>query len=211
MADNLHDTVTLDLIINNTLKHVPELGWSIEALRLGVQDTGYREGDEYRIFLGNIDRAVEHYLTMIDRKMEERLSELDLSSMRIKDRIATAIMIRLRLADEHKPAVRKTLLYLSAPTRFNLATRSLYNTVNSIWYAAGDTATDFNFYTKRALLAGVYSTTLAYWLEDSSEDSLRTRAFLNRRLDQVLMIPKVKEQLCDAVSLLFKPFLGKRM
>jgi ubiquinone biosynthesis protein COQ9 len=61
-----------------------------------------------------------------------------------------------------------------------LALQLLYRTVDAIWYAAGDTSTDFNFYTKRATLAGVYSSTLLYWLNDRSEGSEATWSFLDR-------------------------------
>jgi ubiquinone biosynthesis protein COQ9 len=204
MSSSLHEPATKDLIITHLLRHVPKYGWTIEALRHAVLDAGYAEGDEYRIFSGNMDQAIEYYLAMLDRQMETRLKEIDLSSMRVKDRILTAVMLRLRLATDHKEAVRKSLLYLSVPVRSSIALKSLYNTVNSIWYAAGDRSTDFNFYTKRSLLAGVYSATLLYWLEDHSEDSYKTRAYLNRRLDQVMMIPKIKTQVRDGISMVLK-------
>ena len=127
--------------------------------------------------------------------MEDKLAHIDLSSMRVRDRVATGVMIRLREIEEHKEAVRKSLMYLASPMRSKLALKSLYNTVDMIWYAAGDQATDFNYYSKRFLLAGVYSATLLYWLDDHSEDSEATRAYLNRRLDQVMMIPKLKQKI----------------
>ena len=204
MSPALHSSEAKDLIISNMLRHVPEHGWTIEALRLAVVDTGYGEGDEYRVFSGNIDRVIEYYLTMIDRQMEDRLNEIDLSSMRIKDRVATAIMVRLHLLEDHKESVQKSLTYLATPIRNTIAMKSLYNTVNSIWYAAGDNSTDFNFYTKRTLLGGVYSATLIYWLKDTSEGAISTRAYLSRRLDQVMMIPKIKSTLGDGVSMMFK-------
>lgn len=201
MESSLNDRDTKDLIITNMLKHVPKQGWTMDALRQAVVDAGYSPGDEYRVFLGDIDRAIEHYLGMIDRQMELKLNEIDLSSMRVKDRIMTAIMVRFRLLAEHKEAVRKSLLYLSVPLRNSLALKSLYNTVNTIWYAAGDRSTDYNFYTKRGLLAGVYSAALLYWLKDHSEDSYKTRAYVNHRLDQIMMIPKVKSQFQEALKL----------
>ena len=157
-----------------------------------------------RAFQGNMDQALEHYLEMVDRQMIARLEDVDLSSMRIKDRVATAVMVRLRLLEKNKDAVKKSVSYAKHPTRATLALKGVYNTVNAIWYAAGDTATDFNFYTKRTLLGGVYSATLLYWLDDDSEDSIKTRAYLSRRLDQVMQIPKLKAKLSDGFGLLKK-------
>lgn len=204
MSSEIHSPEMQDLIITHMLKYVPELGWNLATLKKGVIDAGYKEGDEYRAFQGNMDKVLEHYLAMIDRQMTERLGDVDLLSMRVKDRIATAVMVRLRLLEKNKEAVRQSLRYLRHPTRTSLALKGLYNTVNTIWYAAGDTSTDFNFYTKRTLLAGVYSATLFYWLDDESEDNIKTRAYLSRRLDQVMQIPKLKSQVSDGFSLLLK-------
>lgn len=204
MSDEIHTPKTQDLIVNHMLNDVPELGWTLAALKKGVLKAGYKEGDEYRAFQGNMETVLEHYLTMIDQQMTARLEEVDLSSMRVKDRVATAVMVRLRLLEKNKEAVAKSVQYCRYPTRSSLALKGLYNTVNAIWYAAGDTATDFNFYTKRTLLAGVYSATLFYWLGDTSEDNIKTRAYLSRRLDQVMKIPKLKAQISDGFSLILK-------
>jgi len=204
MSDEIHSPKMQDLILTHMLEHVPKLGWTLASLKQGVIDAGYKEGDEHRAFQGNMDKVLEYYLLMIDRQMTARLGEVDLLSMRVKDRVATAVMVRLRLLEKNKEAVRQSLRYLRHPTRTSLALKGLYNTVNTIWYAAGDTSTDFNFYTKRTLLAGVYSATLFYWLDDTSEDSIKTRAYLSRRLDQVMKIPKLKSQLSDGFSLLLK-------
>jgi ubiquinone biosynthesis protein COQ9 len=83
--------------------------------------------------------------------------------------------------------------------------RLLYHTVDDIWYAAGDRATDFSFYTKRATLAAIYAATLLYWLEDSSSDFADTRAFLERRLAGVARIGRVRQQLGTAVERLPNP------
>lgn len=203
MSASIHTTEAKDLVVVNMLKHVPTLGWTQEALAKAVKDTGFAEGDEQRIFLGSVDRALEHYLKMLDRQMEDKLTHIDLSSMRVRDRVATGVMVRLRLIEEHKEAVRKSLIYLASPLRNKLALKSLFNTVDMIWYAAGDQATDFNYYSKRFLLAGVYSATLLYWLDDESMDAVETRAYLNRRLDEVMMIPKMKQKIKDTLQRFF--------
>jgi ubiquinone biosynthesis protein COQ9 len=81
--------------------------------------------------------------------------------------------------------------------------------VSAIWYAAGDTATDFNYYTKRALLAGVYSATVLYWLDDKSEDFAKTWTFLDRRIADVMRVPQVLGALRERLGGIlprFRPF-----
>ena len=86
------------------------------------------------------------------------------------------------------------------------AMKQVYRTVDAIWYAAGDTATDFNFYTKRMLLAGVYAATLLHWLDDKSEGFAGTAAFIDRRLADVMRIQQAKGQLGKLVDRLPNPF-----
>jgi ubiquinone biosynthesis protein COQ9 len=93
--------------------------------------------------------------------------------------------------------VRRALALLSLPFNAPLALKLLYNTVDALWYAAGDTSTDFNFYTKRATLAGVYSSTLLYWLNDRTPGSEATWAFLDRRIEDVMKIEKLKSQVAS--------------
>src|SRR3546814_13076715 len=107
------------------------------------------------------------------------------------------------LAD--REAVRRAIGYLALPQNALLSTRLLYRTVDAMWYAAGDTATDWNFYSKRALLAAVYSSTLLYWLNDRSEGFVDTWGFLDRRIGDVLRIPREigraswRERVCQYV------------
>ena len=86
-----------------------------------------------------------------------------------------------------------------------MAARCLYRTVDAIWVAAGDTATDWNFYSKRAMLAGVYSTTLLHWLDDRSEDLSESWAFLDRRIENVMQIPKLTGRLKSLADNVPKP------
>jgi ubiquinone biosynthesis protein COQ9 len=98
------------------------------------------------------------------------------------------------------------LSVLALPQNTALGLKLLYETVDCMWHAAGDTATDWNFYTKRGLLAGVYSATVLYWLDDRSPGSTETRAFFQRRLADVMSIPRVTKRLGEALDRLPNPF-----
>ena len=88
----------------------------------------------------------------------------------------------------HREAVRRGLTFLSLPQNAGLALKILYDSVDEIWRAIGDRSTDYNFYSKRLLLAGVYSATLLYWLDDRSDGQQDTKAFLERRINEVLKV-----------------------
>lgn len=205
---DMDDLPTLrDTLIEATLPHIAFDGWAAQALRHGAVDLELPPEAVERAFPGGAADAVAHFIAKADREMLDALDRLDLPSMKVRERIATAIRVRLEQAAEHKEAVRKALAFTALPQYAGLALKSLYRTVDAIWYAAGDTATDYNFYTKRALLAGVYSATLLYWLEDKSEGHEATWAFLDRRIANVMSIPKLTGKLRGVAGKLPNPLL----
>lgn len=181
-----------DALIEAALPHIAFDGWSMLALRAAAKDLDTSMSDLALLFPGGVPEAVSHFLDWTDRQMLAALAEQDLLACRVPDRITRAIKTRLDQAEPHKEAVRRTLAWLSLPQNAPLAASSLYRTVDAIWYAAGDKATDFNYYTKRATLAGVYSTTLLYWLYDGSEGHRESWAFLERRLGDVGRIGRLR-------------------
>ena len=189
-----------DRIITAALRHVPIDGWSLAALREGATDEGLAPAAVYQAFPGGVPEAVEYFFRQADERMLAQLKTLDLEGMRVRDRIASAVRLRLEQNAANREAIRRALSFLALPMNGGRGRRSLYRTVDAMWRAAGDTATDFNFYTKRTLLAGVYVSTLLYWLDDNSEDFEETWGFLDRRIGEVLRIPKAQAQLKKGVQ-----------
>src|SRR5207237_5669709 len=105
--------------------------------------------------------------------------------LKTREKVALAVRLRLSANTAHREAIRRALTILALPVNAPLATRLLYRTVDAVWYATGDRSTDYNFYTKRMLLAGVYGTTLLYWINDKSPDSTETSPFLARQIAHV--------------------------
>jgi ubiquinone biosynthesis protein COQ9 len=141
-----------------------------------------------------------------DREMEAKLAALDLPAMKVRERIRVAVKARIAAIKPHKEAARRAAAFLSLPMNAALAATLLYDTVDAIWRAAGDTSTDFNFYTKRAILAGVYSTTLFRWFTDQSLDESETDAFLAARIENVMQFEKLKAQVKDVFAKMPSPF-----
>lgn len=180
-----------DRILDAALPNVVFDGWSRKALIHGATAAGLDPADVDIAFPRGVRSAVEHWMRRADSAMAAALEAADLDSLRIRDRIAFAVRTRLEQAGTHREAVRRALAYLALPGNPRLAAQSLYRTVDAIWWACGDRSTDFNFYTKRGLLAAVYSSTLLYWLDDTSEDHADTWAFLDRRIADVMRVPKL--------------------
>ncbi|MGF1641664.1 MAG: COQ9 family protein [Rhodospirillales bacterium] len=199
-----------DAIVLATLPHVAFDGWSGKALAAGAADAGYPPEVAARAFPEGITEAIGHWSALGDRTMTEAMAALDLEGMRIRDRIAAGVRLRIGIDAAHREAVRRTLSFLALPPNAPLAVANTLRTVSALWYAAGDRSTDFDFYTKRAMLVPVYASTVLYWLNDRSEDQADTWAFLDRRIDEALAIPKLRARIAEAAGRLLPPLARRR-
>lgn len=196
-------------LLDALLEHVPFDGWTGTAMAAAAEQAGLDAEFPHRAFPRGAIDAIEYFNRVADENMAAALAEEDLEAMRVRDRIARAVRLRLEQNAGHRDAVRRGLTVLSFPPNGPAGMRILYRTVDTIWRAAGDTATDFNFYTKRGLLAGVYGATVVHWLNDGSEDCSRTWRFLERRIDETMQIPKATQRLRETLERLPDP-LGLR-
>jgi ubiquinone biosynthesis protein COQ9 len=191
-----------DAVILAALPHVPFDGWRPRTLSVAADCAGLGADAAARLFPGGAKDAVAHFMKLADRLMLDDLKALDLPSMKIRVRIATGVRIRLARWTPHREAVRRALALASLPPFAGGALRGWYNTVDAIWRAAGDKSTDFNFYTKRGLLAAVYGSTVLFWLDDRSEDCTATWAFLDLRIGEVMQVPQLKAKLTERLKVL---------
>ena len=192
-------------ILEKALGHVPFDGWTDRSLRQGAADAGFEETMWRRAFPAGPAEAIEYWSNETDREMAAALVEQDIAALKVRQRIATAVRWRLEALAPHREAARRALSHMSQPQHAGLGLRCLYRTVDEMWYAAGDSATDFNFYTKRGLLAGVYTSTILFWLDDPSDGHEATWSFLDRRIGDAMRIPKVTERLRKIPSGLPRP------
>ncbi|MBS0546326.1 MAG: COQ9 family protein [Proteobacteria bacterium] len=169
-------------------------GWTRTALEAAAQGLGLPQGEADRLFPGGPLSVVTYVSERADRRTVEDMEAAGVAGMKVRERIRHAVRIRLEKHAGDRDAARRALSLLALPLNAPLGLKLLYRTVDAMWYAAGDTSVDFNFYTKRATLAGVYSATLLYWLNDRSEGGQATWEFLDRRLDDVMKIEKLKSQ-----------------
>ena len=200
-SENLRDRLVVAM-----LPHIPFDGWGYDALRMAADDIGVASSQAQKLFPGGARDLIAWHSKMADMAMVEALSNLDLTSMKIRTRIATAVRTRLEQIETNREAVRKGLNFLTLPTNAALGLELLYQTVDDMWHMAGDTSTDWNFYSKRMLLSGVYSSTLLCWLNDTSEGYVDTWDFLDRRISDVMKVPQIKSKITQCFD-----FIPRRM
>jgi ubiquinone biosynthesis protein COQ9 len=202
----MEDSDKRRVLIEAVLPDVPFDGWSQAAIEAAARRAGLAASDAAALFPGGVRDVVAGFSHWADDRMLAALDDKTLAAMKVRDRVGTAVRARTALLEPHREAVRRALIVLALPQNVPLGMKLLYDTVNAIWYAAGDTASDFNFYTKRGLLAGVYAATMLYWLDDRSSASADTAAFFERRLAEVMQLPKLGAKLRQGADWLPNPF-----
>lgn len=180
-----------DRLLLAALPHAPFDGWSAQTLRRAAQDASLSTQDLARAFpRGGVDAAL-HFSAWADRRMAADYAQHATSDMKLPQKVSLAILLRLDACRPHKEAARRSLALLALPGNTGRALAALYATVDAIWKTVGDQSVDFSFYTKRASLAAVYTATVLCWLDDRSEDGSITRDFLQRRLAEIALLPKL--------------------
>lgn len=163
-------------------------GWTVAALQRAAGP------DADLLFPRGPADMVEAYCDLADRWMEEDSAKAGLEALRLPERVRAVVALRFERNRPYKDAVRRALGLLALPGRAGTAARCTARTVDSIWHAAGDRSVDASWYSKRAILAGVYGLTLLRWLRDDTLDDADTLAFLGRRLDGVAGIGKLRRR-----------------
>lgn len=182
MIPPLERSADRDAALQAMLPHVPFDGWTTRALRAGLVQIGESPDDASLLFPGGATDMIEAFCDWADRRMAASAGAVLNPDMRLSSRVRTVIALRLAQNRPYREAVRRAVAVLALPRHARLAATCTARTVDAIWHTAGDESADFSWYTKRAILAAIYSATLLYWLRDAGEDDAATLAFLERRL-----------------------------
>lgn len=173
-------------------------GWSDAALLTAAQAAGVDPGIARLAIPGGAPDMITAWLDSVDAAMAASFPPERIAMLKIRERIRDLILFRQAYAFPHREAVRRSLSVLALPQHAATGARLLWRTANRIWIQAGDAATDWNWYSKRAILSGLYMATTLVWLDDRTDDLALTRAFLDRRIDEVLRFETWKRGMGDS-------------
>lgn len=182
-------------------------GWSEAAVGLAAQQAGVDPEIAALAFAGNAVAMIDTWFADIDAAMLRSCPPERLSTMKIREKISTLVEARLDALEPDKEALRRALSILAMPQYIAHATKLGWRAADHMWRAAGDSAVDYNHYTKRMLLAGIYAATLLVFLNDGSEGHSDTRAFLGRRIEGVMRFEKAKAQMTAKAE--YRPSLAR--
>ena len=189
---------TRDNLVMAALPHAAQRGWTEGILLAAAEDIGLPRAEALRAFPFGVLGAVEHFFDYTDRQMMGLLADQNVRAMRMPDRVTLAIRLRLEVLSAHRDAVRRAMSHLAIPGNSMAGAACTWRTADTIWYAVGDTATDFSYYSKRGLLSAVLGTTMLFWIRDESESFAETLAFLDRQIHGIGEIPKWRARFSEA-------------
>lgn len=167
-------------------------GWTATALSRAAEQVGIDPDVAALAFPGGALAMIDAWFDAVDRAMAEALPPEALAAMKIRARIAALVTARLERLALEREALRRALAILAMPQNGATGARLGWRAADKMWRLAGDIATDYNHYSKRAILGGVYAATLLVFVDDTSEDFADTRAFLDRRIEGIMRFEKAK-------------------
>ena len=186
-------------------------GWSDEALVMAADQMGADIDVARLAFKDGALGMVFAWIEAVDMAMAAAFPEEVVAAMKIRERIRALVQFRLDAVTGQEEALRRALAIMAMPQNVAKSTKRGWQSADLMWRLAGDTATDYNHYTKRAILASIYAATVAVFVDDTSENKADTRAFLERRIDGVMQFEKVKAKWLNPARETFSltRFLGR--
>ncbi len=188
-------------------RHAGFDGWGEKAVESAAAELGVDPAIARLLFGGDRVAMIDAWFATIDEDMLTHLPPEKMSEMKVRERITALVETRLDIAMPHREALRRAAAILAFPTNAPRGMQLGWRSADAMWRAAGDKATDYNHYTKRAILGSVYAATLAVFLNDESEGLADTRAFLARRIEGIMRFEKTKAKLVE----LKPPFSPSRL
>ena len=185
-------------LVTKMLNHVPDLGWTWDALSKAALNSkkmkSHSEEELQTIFDNKISNIIGIFNDKLDEEMFAIFNPENNKNLGVTQTVKALILSRLRASENYKSIIKTSLFFMAQPGNAYEALNQLMKTSNKIWEIAGDTSRGRNFYSKRLILAGVYSSTLAYWLAKETRSIDGSEDFLDKRLDDVKNIGKISKQ-----------------
>lgn len=180
-------------------------GWSDLAVRAAAEQNGVNPDAAVFAFGGSAMAMISAWAHSVDAKMAAALPAEHLAKLKIRERIRTLVQFRLDAVAGQKEALRRAQAIMAMPQNVPAALKLGWHSADAMWRLAGDTATDYNHYTKRLTLGSIYAATLAVFVSDESPDHADTKAFLERRIDGIMQFEKAKARLLKPRDEQFSP------
>ena len=195
------------IILQKLKKIVSDEGWSEKVLKQLLQN-GVEKSDLVTFFQYDYKELLKYSLEELNKSLEKEINKINIINYSLNKRIKKILMLRFNILNNDKEFYKKTFYHLLIPSNNKIMKSSLYKSVDTMWYLAGDNSTDFNFYTKRLILAVIYVNAL-FVLFNKNFDEVESN--IDRNLKKISIIPKIKDRISfikDNIPIFFKSFLN---
>ncbi len=187
------------------VENVPFDGWTWNALYRGADDINFfsnqgninQDQKDYLkgIFDYDIVNIIENFNIYLDNKMLSKYKKKSAINLRLPDKVKNLLLFRFNSSLKFRESIRLSIGFMSIPRNSKNSLSMLYRTCDLIWKTSGDNSTNFTFYSKRLVLSGLYISTLFFWVNDNSPDLIETEKFIDRRLNEISNIGRLKKKL----------------
>jgi ubiquinone biosynthesis protein COQ9 len=174
-------------------------GWNNDSLGQSIEEAGFGAEDQNLIFPNAIHSLTDFFIEQGNEEFLIKSKKINFSELRVRNKIKELVRLRLLIESDNKNALR-ALLTISKGRRIPALVKNAYKISDLMWSCAGDSSTDFNFYTKRAILSKVFTRTLIYFISDQSKNNEKSWDFLDDQIEKVMKIGEVKMKIKKYIS-----------
>ena len=180
-------------IINLSKDLIIKYGWN-DLLFQRIKEHKKINVQELEVLFPNgYKEMIRFFFDNLNQELKYKFINDDFSRIPVHKRIRKILITKLNIIKKDRIFFKRTFNYLLIPGNYRLLSRLLYNSVNNIWYVAQDNSTDFNFYTKRMILSGIYISVVLHFLNNNN--MIETEKKLDDLLLKVSKIPKIKNRI----------------
>jgi len=207
---NMSKEVRVD-ILQAMLPIVVFDGWNQKSLRASIKLINLPEGSEELYFPEGALEVIRFWHDQMNEFVKSNLESLNKSEMKIREQVTAGVLSALESIGSNEEAMRRAIIRLSLPDAAVQGPTYLWSLADSIWRAIGDRSTDYNYYTKRTILAGVLGSTITVWISDSDQNKVKTKLFLDARISNVMSFEKSKFKIVEKINNIpnFAEILGR--
>ncbi len=207
---NMSKEVRVD-ILQAMLPIVVFDGWNQKSLRASIKSINLPEGSEELYFPEGALEVIRFWHDQMNEFVKSNLESLNKSEMKIREQVTAGVLSALESIGSNEEAMRRAIIRLSLPDAAVQGPTYLWSLADSIWRAIGDRSTDYNYYTKRTILAGVLGSTITVWISDSDQNKVKTKLFLDARISNVMSFEKSKFKIVEKINNIpnFAEILGR--
>ena len=186
-------------------------GWNQKSLRASIKLINLPEGSEELYFPEGALEVIRFWHDQMNEFVKSNLESLNKSEMKIREQVTAGVLSALESIGSNEEAMRRAIIRLSLPDAAVQGPTYLWSLADSIWRAIGDRSTDYNYYTKRTILAGVLGSTITVWISDSDQNKVKTKLFLDARISNVMSFEKSKFKIVEKINNIpnFAEILGR--